>query len=342
MKKMTSKERFMRALRHQEPDRVPVFLMAMSIGAKEADVSMEEYTTNGEAQARAQLNILRRYKVDLLGGGCGVAYRAEAFGTKTLYYEGNKEPPVIIEPAAKQAEDWGKLKLDMKKPGISAYIQAMKIIRNEVGGEVPIAAEVVQPITFATHVAHLIYVMKLIKKDPALLHKGLSRIVELYNEYINTLIDEIKPDIFVFHCNRASSELLTKDQFSEFGIPYDIKTLEYLTARKVPIWIVNNGGYPYLEMMVENYPVDVVNWWDRGTSPMKLRDMKEKYGHKVCLAGGLNQTAELFDGKPEDVEASAKDAIEQAGRGGGFILSAGYEISTICPPENLAAISPAV
>lgn len=83
MGEMTSMQRVFKTLNHEEPDRVPIFFMANNIGAREVGVNVPEFATNPKVMAEGNLNYLRRYEVDMLTPGSGVAALAEAFGTKT-------------------------------------------------------------------------------------------------------------------------------------------------------------------------------------------------------------------------------------------------------------------
>ncbi len=53
--------------------------------------------------------------------------------------------------------------------------------------------------------------------------------------------------------------------------------------------------------------------------------------------GGLN-TLTLLQGKPEDVEREAKECIEKAAKGGGYILSSGDAIPRNSLPSNIKAM----
>jgi uroporphyrinogen decarboxylase len=74
------------------------------------------------------------------------------------------------------------------------------------------------------------------------------------------------------------------------------------------------------------------------TPPMgdcDLRDLKEKYGDKICLMGNLHTTDVMLFGTPADVERAASKAIKDAASGGGFILSTGDQCGRDTPDENI-------
>lgn len=67
-----------------------------------------------------------------------------------------------------------------------------------------------------------------------------------------------------------------------------------------------------------------------------LREIKEKFGHKMALMGNIN-TSWLLDATSEEVDMACLQAIEDAGKGGGFILSTGDQVGRDTPLENIFA-----
>jgi len=331
MREMSSMERVMAVLNHKSPDRVPVIFNALTIGAREAGVKMSEYSTDGKKMAEGQLNYLRRYGVDAVLPGSGIAELAEIFGTKTKYYDTMYDTPVIGETVVKKPDDWKELEVNIT-PGISASLEATEIIREETNNETPVLGTVTSPLTVATWIRGMAEVMRDIRKNPDELHKGLSIITDTQCDMIDAQVS-LGTEILFVSITRASKDLFTDKQYEEFGVPYDLKVLRH---SKIYTMTHVCGNYPMLDTIIERYPVSAINWWDRGTR-YSLKDIKEKYGDKVVLMGGLDQTRTLIMGTPKDVENEARDAIEQAAINGGFILSGGCELSAITPPENIIA-----
>jgi len=331
MDNMNSIERVMAVLNHNIPDRVPVIFWALTIGAREAGVKMTEYSIDGEKMAEGQLNYLRRYGVDAILPGSGVAEIAEMFGTKTKYYDTMYDTPVISETVVKKPEDWEKLEVNIT-PGISASLEATEIIREKTNNEIPVLGTVISPLTIATWIRGMAEVMRDVRKNPDELHKGLSIIADIECDMIDAQIS-LGTEILFMPITRATRDLFTDKQYEDFGVPYDLKILKHSKS-----YIISHvcGNYPMLDTIIERYPISAVNWWDRGTR-YSLKDIKERYNNKVVLMGGLDQNRTLIMGTPDDVENEARDAIEQAASGGGFILSGGCELSAITPPENIIA-----
>lgn len=81
-----SLQRTLTALSHKEPDKVPLFLLLSVTGAKFNQSSIEDYFTDAEAVAEAQLTMLERYQHDSLYAFYYASAEIEAFGGDTLFF----------------------------------------------------------------------------------------------------------------------------------------------------------------------------------------------------------------------------------------------------------------
>jgi len=73
------------------------------------------------------------------------------------------------------------------------------------------------------------------------------------------------------------------------------------------------------------------------TAGMDIRLLKEKYGDRITLWGGVSNE-NLIGGKEKDVEADAHYAIKHAAPRGGFIYGASQSLAVGIPVENLLAM----
>ena len=71
---------------------------------------------------------------------------------------------------------------------------------------------------------------------------------------------------------------------------------------------------------------------------MDLRWVKENYGSRFCIIGNIDSSRTLPFGTPEDVAAEAKEAIDIAAPGGGYILASDHSLHDGIPVENILAL----
>jgi uroporphyrinogen decarboxylase len=98
--------------------------------------------------------------------------------------------------------------------------------------------------------------------------------------------------------------------------------------------------YPILEDIVETGP-DGINPVEP-VAGMDLKTVKRLVGDRVCITGNIDCAHLLPHGTPEEVRDSVRQAIGDAGEGGGYIVTSSNSIHSSCRPENLVAMVKAV
>jgi uroporphyrinogen decarboxylase len=68
-----------------------------------------------------------------------------------------------------------------------------------------------------------------------------------------------------------------------------------------------------------------------------LRDVKAQFGHRVALLGGLDPCYTFDLGTPAIVRQAVRQAIADAGAGGGYIIGTGEAIAPATPAESIHA-----
>jgi uroporphyrinogen decarboxylase len=66
-----------------------------------------------------------------------------------------------------------------------------------------------------------------------------------------------------------------------------------------------------------------------------MKEVKQRFGKKLCLKGNLNTTDFMLHATPQQVEDRCKKLIDEAGDGGGFILSTGDQCGRDTPDANI-------
>jgi len=93
---MTSLQRVLTTLGHNEPDRVPFLLLLTMHGAKELGLSIREYFSKPEYVVEGQLRLRAKYQSDGLYGFFYAPIEIEAWGGEVVFYDDG--PPNSGEP----------------------------------------------------------------------------------------------------------------------------------------------------------------------------------------------------------------------------------------------------
>lgn len=138
-----------------------------------------------------------------------------------------------------------------------------------------------------------------------------------------------------YACNRGP--LMSPELFRLFILPRLKKMIDMIHAEKA--WCIKHSDgniYPLLDMIVAAGP-DSINPVEP-VAGMDLKTVKGRVGNKVCLCGNIDCAHLLPAGTAEEVRQAVRQAIADAGDGGGYILSSSNSIHSSCKPENFVAM----
>ena len=149
------------------------------------------------------------------------------------------------------------------------------------------------------------------------------------------LLDQ-KPDALLLG-GSGTLTLSTPEFIRKYALPTIKKVTKMSKEAGIPSMLHSCGkSMAFLEMLANETDLDSINPLEE--PPMGdcyLKEVKEKYGHKLSLMGNLNTTSIMLNGTVDDVERAARKAIEDAGMNGGFILSTGDQCGRDTPDENI-------
>ena len=149
----------------------------------------------------------------------------------------------------------------------------------------------------------------------------------------------VKPD---FICVGGSGTLIwqTVEMFRRLALPAVKRAIDLATEAGFPTHVHSCGPERELvKVMVEETDLTIIDPLE--PPPMgdcDLAQLKRLYGDKIILKGNLHTTDVMLRGSAQDVVAASKKAIDDAGAGGGFVLSTGDQCGRDTPFENLRAI----
>lgn len=107
---------------------------------------------------------------------------------------------------------------------------------------------------------------------------------------------------------------------------------------KAKIFFHSDGGiYPFIEDLIE-IGVDILNPIQVSAYGMDPRKLKKEFGDQLCFWGGVDTQEVLPYGNVKDVEEEVKRRIDELALGGGYILGPVHNIQPDVPPENICAM----
>jgi uroporphyrinogen decarboxylase len=321
---MNHRERIQAALRGQPVDRVPAALWR----------HFPNDDLQAEKLAARVVEFQIKHDFDFVKVTPASGYPAEMYGA-TFRDAANREGTrAYIARPVNVLSDWDKIvPLDAHNPVFVRETSALKLIRQQLGDDVPILQTIFSPLNSAHNLAGERLFADL-RSQPAVLHRALKALTETTARFAVASLAAGADAIF-FATQMATPKFLTVDEFKNFGETYDLQVLEAIRAAKADFTFLHIHGLDVYFDVLARWPVQVLNWHDRRTPP-SLKQARAK--HPGALAGGINELDTLAAKSQHEVEAEVRDAIAQTG-GQGHILAAGCVIPVDTPEDNIRALT---
>lgn len=326
IKQLTHRARLETCLSGEEPDRVPVALW------RHFPVDDQDPFT----LAAAVSNFQHSYDFDFVKVTPASSYAVKDWGVADQWTGNPEGTRDYLEAVIKRFDDWRSLKkLDPRKGQLGKTLEALKVLAKEYSPDVPFIQTIFSPLSVAKNLVGKEKLYLHLRSCPEALHYGLRTItavtIDFLNEAKKTGIDGV-----FYAIQHAQFQLLSTSEFESFGRFYDLQVLE--AAKDLWLNVGHIHGDNIMFDQVSDYPVAVLNWHDRQTSPA-LGEAKHQFKGAVC--GGLRQWETLVLGDPAQVTHEAKDAIHQTD-GKRFILGTGCVLPITAPHGNILAARHAV
>jgi len=339
MLKLTSRERVRRAARREPTDCVAAMPYMYDIAAVTAGISLQQFYTDPQAMVQAQLTLYDRVGQDVIAIGADNFYIAEGFGCQTT--RGDAEVPSLVKPPLTRMADVFDLAVpDPHTQGrMPVMLEALRLARKVVGDEVALRSPGTGPFALASYligtqqwlleVAQVEAEME--EANEAAVHHALELASDALIAFGKACWDA---GADILHCgdSLASCNVISPRTFERFSFPYLQKVFRAWHDHGVTCALLHICGNStkVLDLYAATGAdlVEIDHAVDLGVA-------KERIGERVGLVGNVDTVTELLQGTPATVRASAQRCIDQAGRGGGFLLGSGCIVPRYTPVENV-------
>ena len=331
---MTSMQRVLTTIGQKEPDRVPYFLLLSLHGAKELNISIEEYFSDGENVFEGQVKLREKYGHDCYYSFFYAPLEAEAFGASVIY--SHDGPPNAGAPFLRK-EMINDLKIPLVKESkiLSKVLKATALLKEVAKDEVPIIGVVVSPFSLPIMQMGFDKYIELIYNERELFWNLMEVNIRFCIDYANAQLEAGATAITYFD-PMSSTTIIPKELYLETGFEVAKKTISKIKGATATHFASGN-----CLALMPNLP-------DTGTVVVgisvleDLVELKKAADKKLTLLGNLN-AIEMRHWSVEQTKQYVKEAIQKGAQGGGFILSDNHgEIPLEIKEETLLAIKEAV
>lgn len=339
-------DRILRALACEPVDVTPVWVM------RQAGRYLPEYREkrqragnflalcqNPQAACEVTLQPLERFELDAAILFSDILTIPDAMGLGLYFEEG--EGPKFRNPL-NSAADIEKLPVLNTALELPYVLDAIRLIKSELNGRVPLIGFSGSPWTLATYMIEggssrdFVKIKSMLYGDPELLSLLLEKLAASVINYLN---EQIAAGVQIVQIFDTWGGALSDRAYREYSLQYMKQIVEGLNCeadgRTVPVIIFTKGGGEWLEEISMTGCHAVGLDWTRD-----LGQARATVAGRVALQGNMDPA--ILRAPCKVIEQEVKSLLESYGHGSGHVFNLGHGVSPDINPENVAAFVDAV
>jgi uroporphyrinogen decarboxylase len=339
-------DRLLRALLREPVDVTPVWMM------RQAGRYLPEYRAarakagnfltlckTPELACEVTLQPIDRFSLDAAILFSDILTVPDAMGLD-LYFEEGEGPHFHRPVRTEEAID--SLGVPDPEADLRYVMDAVRIIRHELDGRVPLIGFSGSPWTLATYMVEggssreFMTIKRMLYGSPQLLHRLLDKLVQAVTVYLNAQIAAGIQAVMIFDTWGGA---LAARAYQDFSLAYMMQIVAGLTreadGRRVPVILFTKGGGQWLEVMARSGADALGLDWT-----CDIADARKRVGDKVALQGNLDPC--VLYAPPEQIRAEVQRILAEFGPGSGHVFNLGHGIHPQVDPDHAEAMIEAV
>lgn len=343
---MLKNDILLRALLRQPVDRTPVWMMRQAgrylpeyRATRERAGSFLKLCMTPDLACEVTLQPLARFALDAAILFSDILTIPHALGLGLQFETG--EGPKIERPV-RSAADVARLSVPDPSTQLRYVLDAVKLIRRELEGKVPLIGFAGSPWTVGTYVVEggstreFSIIKAMMFDEPRTLHRLLELLADSTIAYLNAQIEAGAQAVMVFD---TWGGVLAPHQYREFSLQYMQRIVDGVTRTKqgerVPLILFTKGGGAWLsEMAKTGCDALGVDW------TTDLADARRAVDDSTALQGNLDPNC-LY-ASPERIREEVARVLASYGHGHGHVFNLGHGIHPQVKPEHAGAMIAAV
>lgn len=336
-------DRLLQALFRRPVDRTPVWIM------RQAGRYLPEYRATRaragsflalcqtpELACEVTLQPLARFELDaaILFSDILTIPDAMGLGLSVVEQEGPRFARTI-----RNASDIDRLKDPDPEVDLRYVMEAIRLVRRELDGRVPLIGFAGSPWTLATYMiegrsgSDFAVTKGMLYAAPELLHRLLALLAGAVTRYLNAQIAAGAQAVMLFD---SWGGVLAAAAWREFSLSYLERIVRDLDARgTVPVIVFSKGaGHRAAEIAAIGCDCVGLDW----TS--ELGEARLQTGGRVALQGNLDPA--VLNASPDVIRRETAAVLESYGRGPGHVFNLGHGITPGVNPDHVAVLVDAV
>ena len=339
-------DRLLRALQREPVDCTPVWMMRQAgrylpeyRATRARAGSFMDLCRNPELACEVTLQPIERFPLDAAILFSDILTIPDAMGLGLYFEEG--EGPRFERPVRTEA-DVAALGVPDPHQELGYVMDAVRLVRRELAGRVPLIGFAGSPWTLATYMVEggstktFALAKAMLYDRPDLMHRLLSTVTDAVVAYVNAQIEAGAQAVMIFD---TWGGVLTPADYRSFSLAYMKRIVQQLTpkhdGRRVPIILFTKGGGQWLEAMADVGADALGLDWTTD-----IGQARRRVGDRVALQGNLDPA--MLYASPDRIREAAARILAAYGPGSGHVFNLGHGIHPDVAPEHAAALVSAV
>ncbi|OGP61149.1 MAG: hypothetical protein A2V65_01995, partial [Deltaproteobacteria bacterium RBG_13_49_15] len=342
---MNSRERMMISLAGGRPDQVPVFLRDLTLGLDVAGFTTPEVCAGGPnggyhagKSAHAVVACWEKFRPDAVVGSIhDLGADVEALGGRTDFPEFGV-PRIVKEPFADKIRlvkaRVPRMDVDGRLPGI---LKAHELVKQRIGSEVAICANVEGPLTKAANLRGTQKLMQDFFRDPGFAADLVTFSTDISISHIQFLAHAGAD--FVFVAAAADGPVIvTPSIYMDYTIPNLKRMVQTANGVGLPLVFHPHGRFtddkfrPLVESALE---LKIAGFQFPENCDLGLA--KKLWGAKTTLLGGIDIPTVLIPGPLERIRDEVRKCLAQAAACGAYIFMPSCSLHRGYPLDHIEA-----
>ena len=330
---LNSRERVLRFFRKEEIDRVPVFSGFGNVtvhGLEKYGWRFAEIHSDARKMASMAASTSQLFGFECAVVPFDMGIEAEALGAGVNFYPTHTDVlyPTISKKVAEKVEDLDiQVQSDLAKAErIPLVVEAIHLLKKEVGDQVAIGSWVLGPYTLAGQLVDIGDLAKMAVKKPDMVNKALDTLAGVLIE-MSGIYREAGADYMTIREMGAGPDILSPRIFRSLIRPHLEKVFAAIESPKI-LHICGDTNSIVEQMALcgaDAISVDQKN---------DVAESRKEVGPDMFILGNIDPYGVVVKGKPDDVENAVKDAIDN----GVNAIWPGCDIFPTVPRENMEAL----
>ncbi len=339
-------DRLLRALLREPTDITPVWMMRQAgrylpeyRATRARAGSFMELCGVPDLACEVTLQPLERFPLDAAILFSDILTVPDAMGLGLYFSEG--EGPRFERPVRDAAAVRALATPDPERE-LGYVMDAVRLIRRELSGRVPLIGFAGSPWTLATYMVeggstkNFSRIKGMMFEQPALAHEMLGKTTDAVVQYLNAQVAAGAQALMIFD---TWGGVLTPRDYRAFSLDYMARIVQSLTreaeGRRVPVILFTKGGGAWLEGMAETGCDALgVDW------TLDLAEARSRVGERVALQGNLDPC--VLYAPPERIRDEVARVLASYGSGSGHVFNLGHGIHPDVDPEHAGVMVEAV